>query len=272
MRNHLTRRELILAGAAALLAGCVQRGGQEADAGGLWYEVAEGDTLTSISRRFGVPVNLIADRNLLTSARLQPGTKLWLPGAATQGAPPTAVNERVENEPEPHDIPIAPPGGYVLVPRSAWTNRPVGKNHYAMDGVTRLTVHHTAENEEINGISDLELIRRVENYHRTGRHWPAIGYHYIVGRDARIYEGRPARYQGSHVRSENAHNLGIAVVGDFQSHLPTDRQLAALSSFLDDMRARYQVPKSRVWGHRDLSKSICPGDALYGWLQRYKNL
>jgi hypothetical protein len=75
-------------------------------------------------------------------------------------------------------------------------------------------------------------------------------------------------YQGAHVSSENEHNLGISMVGDFQNRLPNAEQLAVLAKFLNDQRTRFRVGKSRVYGHRDLNKSICPGEALYTWLKK----
>ncbi len=170
--------------------------------------------------------------------------------------------------PEP-DIPAPVPGRYILVSRDAWTKRPIGSNNYAMNGVSRITVHHTGEYEAWADKSDLDVVRSIDNAHRS-RGWPTIGYHYLVGKDGRIYEGRPVQYQGAHTYTENEHNLGISVIGDFREKLPNSAQLAALARFLDDQRKRFRVSLSRVYGHRDLHKSICPGNALYAWLKKYK--
>lgn len=247
--------------------------------------VQVGDTLASISQRSGIAAQTIVDINQLDSRVVSPGRSLWLPGVANIApasasaarepvvaeAPDTIPEPQGEPEPPPRDLPEAPANGYVLVPRSSWTKAAVGSRNQAMGGVQRITIHHTDEHAGTAGLADIELIRRIENYHRNGRKWCAIGYHYIVGKDGRVYEGRPARYQGAHVLSENENNLGISIVGDFQSHLPNARQLAALRAFLDDMRDKYRVSKRGVYGHRDLNKSICPGDALYAWLKtRYK--
>ena len=47
------------------------------------------------------------------------------------------------------------------------------------------------------------------------------------------------------------------------------QQLKALKAFIDDQAARFNVPKSRIYGHRDIKPTICPGDHLYAWLQVY---
>lgn len=170
----------------------------------------------------------------------------------------------------PQDPTVSTGRGYELVHRRAWTDAPIKPNNVAMGTVTRLTVHHTGEHEGLIGLPDMEVVARIEKYHRNEKRWAAIGYHYLVGKDGRIYEGRPAQYQGAHVSTANENNLGISVIGDFMHQLPNERQLTALRAFLDDMRKRYGVSRARVYGHRDLHPSLCPGDALYGWVKKYR--
>lgn len=294
MDEKLSRRSLMVTGLAFLITGCRVRGSGSADptasaasgprpqprsAVGQWYQVAPGDTLLGISRRSRVPLSAIVQANGgIRPTDLRPGVRVWLPGATPQQVqavvagrrrPGEAIpaDERDEEEPETRSEP-AP--DLVIVPRSAWTDRPVGRNRNPMNGVRRITIHHTGEHPGLEGIPQMEVLRRIERYHRNERKWCAIGYHYIIGRDGRIYEGRPAKYQGAHVLSANEHNLGISVDGDFMRRLPNPSQLRALEAFLDSRRRMYGVAKKRVFGHRDLNPSLCPGDALYGWLKRYR--
>ncbi|MDA3963853.1 MAG: N-acetylmuramoyl-L-alanine amidase [Planctomycetota bacterium] len=287
MQEGLTRRELIAAGAALLLAGCARhRGGLSARPSesqiitpdhphyatpiaapdGLWYRVAKGDTLSGISRRSGVPVKTIAGDNRLASSLIKPGQRLWLPGVHHLETDPLAVAQAKQAK----RIQRAVAGDYQLVPRSEWTRTKPRSNYKKMGKVTRITLHHTGEHKGMVGKSDVEIVRMIERYHRDGRKWSAIGYHYLVGRDGRIYEGRPAWIQGAHTSKANSNNLGISCIGDFHHHLPTEAQMGALIAFLGNRRTHYGVGRTRVYGHRDLSPSICPGDTLYGWLKGYK--
>jgi len=240
---------------------------------GQWYEIAIGDTFHSISRRSGISIDaLMAGNRGIDIRDLRIGQKVWLPEATE-----TTVRQLVATRAKPGDaidtddaLPGVAGEGYVLVPRSAWTREAVGANHNLMNGVERLTVHHTGEYAGMAELPELEVLRRIERYHRNERKWCAIGYHYIVGKDGRIYEGRPVRYQGAHVRSNNQNNIGISVAGDFMRRQPTQRQLQALAAFLGEGSRKYKVPRSRIFGHRDLNASLCPGDALYAWLKTYK--
>ena len=180
--------------------------------------------------------------------------------------PPTPTPEPALPQP-PHD-PL--PGGYEVVSRSSWTDAPVKRNHVLMGTVTRITVHHTGEHAGLVGLPDVEVVARIEKYHRNEKNWAAIGYHFLIGKDGKVYEGRPARYQGAHTSTQNENNLGISVIGDFMRKQPNARQLATLRALLDDKRRQYGVSRSRIYGHRDLHASQCPGDALYAWLKNYR--
>jgi LysM repeat protein len=291
MPEPLTRREVLIGGAVLLVAGCTSGhrnvarddDGQTPPpydlgpttrtsqaSGGLWYDVAAGDTLSSISRRSGVEVDAIVASNQLSSAQLSPGQRLWLPGASGLGADPLA-RQLGPQEPVEADAPAGPVhGGYQLVRRAEWTSVGVRGNNVAMDGVSRITVHHTGEHPGLEGVPEVEVLRRVEHYHQVERGWCAIGYHYVVGKGGRVYEGRPVKYQGAHVSGANEHNLGISVVGDYMRRLPNPAQLAALDAFLTEQRMRFRVGKSRVYGHRELGQSQCPGDALFAWVKQYR--
>ena len=295
MTEPWTRRRLIITGSASLLfaggalgtTGCGRQSQSSraptaaptnARPGGIWYEVIEGDTLSSIARRSGTTVQAIVDGNNLTGNLLVPQARLWLPGASTVGADPLAHLTAPEDDvipPTKEDVPEPEPNlpawsgtGYVLVPRSSWTKVAPRSNSRPIGRVTRITLHHTAEHGAVATLPDVEVIRRIENYHRNGRKWCAIGYHYLVGKDVRVYEGRPANLQGAHVLSENENNIGISMMGDWDKKMPSARQLSALKAFLDDTRDRFKVAKTKVYGHRDLNRSVCPGEALYGWLRK----
>jgi hypothetical protein len=291
MDEKLSRRSLLVASLAFLASGCRVRTTDDPAPGparpvspiarlpasGQWYEVAPGDTLVGISRRAGIPLASIIDGNGgIRAADVRPGLRLWLPGATLQQLEAVVAGRRPAGSPIPADEELdderaAPAGAFVLVPRSAWTKQGVGANRNPMNGVSRITVHHTGEHAGLANLPEVEVLRRIERYHRNERRWCAIGYHYIIGKDGKVYEGRPAKWQGAHVLSENEHNLGISVAGDFMRHLPNAKQLRALEAFLDDRRREYGVAKKRVFGHRDLNQSLCPGDALYAWLRRYKS-
>jgi LysM repeat protein len=266
----LTRRGLFLGGIGLALAACVRGGGapKPGVGKGVWYTVPAGDSLTAISRRTGITTDRLASINALKQPNLIPGTRLWIPDVTVVPPPEKPAYVPPKAQPKPN-APLADDEHYEIVPRSAWTNEPIGPNHVLMGKVNKITIHHTDEHAGMAERNDLEVVRMIERFHRgPQKRWAAIGYHYLIGKDGKIYEGRPVKFQGAHC-GKNENNLGISVIGDCHHNLPNPKQLRALKAFLEDQRARFNVPRDQVFGHRDLKPTICPGDRLYGWVVDY---
>lgn len=73
------------------------------------YTVQAGDSLWTISRRYGTTIEAIRQANQLTSDLLRPGQQLVIPGAAAVPAPPSSA-------PEPDAAPPRPPEGSAAPP------------------------------------------------------------------------------------------------------------------------------------------------------------
>lgn len=160
---------------------------------------------------------------------------------------------------------------FEVVPRSAWGAEPLRDNHDPMAGVRRVTVHHTAELPAMSTRSDAELVKGVQRFHQDDRGWADIGYHYLIGRDGRVYQGRELHIQGAHAGGgNNVENLGVSVVGDFSDGLPTAATLATLEHFLQHQMRTYEVAADQLFGHREFKATACPGDVLFGWLESYR--
>lgn len=171
--------------------------------------------------------------------------------------------------PSPSGTSVPPMGG--ITPRSAWTRATVIESRTKrMNGVNRITVHH--EGNTFTGSADERAIARrltnIRSGHITRKPEPFadIGYHYIIDPSGRIWEGRPIAYQGAHVEAQNEHNLGVMLMGNFDEQRPTKAQLLALESFMVDRMRYYRIPVSRVYTHRELKSTACPGRNLQSWM------
>ena len=99
-----------------------------------------------------------------------------------------------------------------------------------------------------------------------------IGYHFFVGRDGEVVEGRPLGTSGAHAKGNNR-DIGIALAGGFGSDaddLATDHytvaQLAALYKLIRTLSDRYSIKAERVIGHNTVSSKACPGFRVQRWL------
>lgn len=100
----------------------------------------------------------------------------------------------------------------------------------------------------------------IHNMHRTDPKFlfSAIGYHYYIRLDGRIYRGRPDWAQGAHCQGANTNTLGIAFEGDYDKRkIMPQAQFDAwceLSDYLDSIYG--DMP---TYGHRERGSSECPG-------------
>ncbi|MCR8658974.1 peptidoglycan recognition protein family protein [Paenibacillus endoradicis] len=93
-------------------------------------------------------------------------------------------------------------------------------------------------------------------YHVNTNGWPGIAYTYVIDKNGTINQCLDHTTIGYHVGNSNKHALGICMVGDFRTQIPTESQY---KSVLELVRwLQYQLPNAtNVLGH-----SQYPG---YSW-------
>jgi hypothetical protein len=201
-----------------------------------------------------------------TSPGTAPATQTAL-GSADLGAElfPDAQGRAIA---KPTDAPV------IVVRRSDWTAAgPNLTQIRPMNGVDTITVHHTAGEMRTDAwrptAGELEHIR---GFHAgaaaTDRQWADIAYHFVVDRAGRVWQARPLAYQGAHVKGHNEHNLGIVLLGNFETQTPSAAQLWSLAGFIGFVRGLYAVPLDRVFTHGELGQTNCPGKTLQSYMNR----
>ncbi|QZN84803.1 DUF4214 domain-containing protein [Cellulomonas sp. C5510] len=154
-------------------------------------------------------------------------------------------------------------------------------------------VHHTAGSNSYSSVAAaMQQIRNDQAYHIDGRKWCDIGYNFIVDKWGNIYEGRVnssiAPVIGVHAGGFNTGTVGIAMLGTY-SAVPSAATQDAVGRVIGWRLGRYGVnPQGsmsyytgngensryknttvslpRVFGHRDVSYTACPGDGGYAAL------
>jgi N-acetylmuramoyl-L-alanine amidase len=102
--------------------------------------------------------------------------------------------------------------------------------------------------------------------------WAGIGYHYIIRKDGTIERGRPQNTIGAHCYHYNRTSIGINLVGNFETSMPTDAQIDSAIKLTTFLCGNYKLnPKNKtIFGHRDLSATLCPGKNLYAQLDAFR--
>ena len=95
--------------------------------------------------------------------------------------------------------------------------------------------------------------------------WAGIGYHFLIRRDGLIEAGRPILSVGAHAEGANYKSVGIALCGNFCEDIPTAAQTESCAMLLALLSSSFgfEPDAGHIVGHRDLSATACPGDALY---------
>jgi LysM repeat protein len=221
----------------------------------LIHIVKKGETLTAISKHYKTSVNSIAHTNRLKTSTITVGQKLYIN---------SSYNPYKTTRKKP-----SLPSQVRIVPRGTWSKYKMKSNVNPMGHIKKITVHHTTVPDNIDKMSDIQYLNIIEKTHQKKR-WASIGYHYIIGRDGTIYQGRPIKYQGAHVSGANSNNIGVSLIGDFNKKLPNSTQLNSLNTMLGYLRKKYQLPATKVYGHKHLGQSECPGRQLEKWLIQYR--
>lgn len=163
-----------------------------------------------------------------------------------------------------------------VLARSTWASRgPIPSRINPMRGISRITIHHEGMPDMPFTTTDKDATRQrlemVRNSHVNHRGWADIGYHFVVDRAGRVWEGRPLAYQGAHVKNENENNIGVMCLGNFEIQTPSAAQVTALENFVRDLRRRHRVAEARIYTHRELGSTSCPGRNLQpriNWLRQ----
>ncbi|XAL98768.1 peptidoglycan recognition family protein [Phycisphaeraceae bacterium D3-23] len=161
--------------------------------------------------------------------------------------------------------PTAGHAGVQAIARSRWSaGGPVLADINPMNGIQKITIHHEGSRAvDFTGFdSTAQHLEKIRKSHVNNNNWSDIGYHYIVDRAGRVWEGRPTRYQGAHVGQNNENNLGVMALGNFDRQSPTQQQLNALFDTVRRLKHQHNIPRAQVKSHQEIRPTACPGRNL----------
>ena len=164
--------------------------------------------------------------------------------------------------------------GLVVSPRANWTTMvPRPWRMREAGGFDRITVHHTAGEVPVQPLAEPKVIEALNSILQD--HWQRqygdIGYHFLLDRAGRIWECRSLVYEGAHVVDQNERNIGVVLLGNYEIQEPTGEQVGSLMKLLGLLRRTFDIKLHRIYGHRDLGQSLCPGRRLYPLIEQLKS-
>ena len=130
-----------------------------------------------------------------------------------------------------------------------------------------IVIHHSATHKGSEAIFD--------KHHKDGNGWEGVGYNFVIGNGNGSADGQVEvtfrwRQQktGAHCKTDytnwaNRDAVGICLVGNFNETSPSSRQMSSLLKLVRFLSNRYNIPKSRIYGHnttpRHSTTTDCPG-------------
>ncbi len=146
-----------------------------------------------------------------------------------------------------------------VVSREAWgAAEPRGP--FRPHQIDQITIHHAGD--LLGATGPAQFVGWQSWHHHLG--WPDLAYHFIVGRDGRVYEGRPHTAVGDTATEYDPRGHFLIVVeGNFDTSIPNAEQLETLAQMVAWASMQFDVPVNTITGHRDHAATSCPGDNLY---------
>ena len=200
-----------------------------------------------------------------------------LPGQSVAAAPTEAVRD-----------------GLDIVPREEWGGdlAPTGPLEQEAPGDVRfLLVHHTATPNDYSPEGVIDQLRGFYGFHTGEKAWPDVAYNFFVDRFGTVYEARTGSLADPVKGDATGGSQGFALlcchIGDFTAQPPTPEATASMVRLLAWLADTYEidttpgastsfvsrgsnrhspgteVTTATIAGHRDMSQTSCPGDALY---------
>lgn len=134
-----------------------------------------------------------------------------------------------------------------------------------------IVMHHTGLPNELPDDPEQEM-RNIFRSHTIFRKWGDIGYHYVIDRDGKIYEGRKggSKVIGGHAQPVNKVSVGISLMGNYDEEELPAPMLASTIALLDQLIKQYKINplgktlyKGKIYpnihGHMDNSPKRDPG-------------
>ncbi len=189
--------------------------------------------------------------------------------------------------------PVTLAEGLTVRPRSHWAGESTSPAGLELEPEVRfLLVHHSASPNDYSPDDAPGIIAGFRSYHTSAaKGWPDVAYNFLIDRFGGIWEGRAGSLVSTVRGDATGGNQGfsqlVCLIGTFETEQPTveaqeslvrtlawladrsgvDTSPGATASFTSLGSNRYpagaEVTTTTINGHRSMSQTTCPGEALF---------
>lgn len=202
------------------------------------YVIQKGDSLGSISSRFGVKLSTLVELNNISRPDLiRIGQKIIIPLKGTS----VKLNPLL----------------------SSTTLSALNKIRASSGKWKRIVIHHSATPTD-----DAMNMHRV---HKARGMKNGLAYHFVISNGSRkAYDGEifigdrwKGQLDGGHMKrlSDNKTSIGICLIGNFELRSPTSKQMKSLEGLCEYLMNKCRLTPNQVTTHKILhpNHTVCPG-------------
>lgn len=135
--------------------------------------------------------------------------------------------------------------------------------------ITHVTLHHTGDSRPLlHADSAVFRLRGIQRWGASDRNWWDVPYHFLLGLDGEIFEGRDYRFMGeTNTTYDPAGHFLISVIGNYSAQEPTPAQLNSIADLMAWALDEFDLPLEKIGGHYNYADTGCPGTNLRKYLE-----
>jgi hypothetical protein len=135
--------------------------------------------------------------------------------------------------------------------------------------ITHVTLHHTGDAQPLlPGEDPVRRLRGLQSWGASDRNWWDVPYHFLLGIDGRIFEGRDYHYMGeTNTTYDPGGHFLISAIGNYERQEPTKETLNAIADLMAWALKEFDLPLDRIGGHYNYATTGCPGQHLRKYLE-----
>jgi len=135
--------------------------------------------------------------------------------------------------------------------------------------ITMITLHHAGDPKPMTPKDDpVKKLQGLQSWGLKDKNWWDVPYHFMISLDGTIYEGRDWHFLGeTNTKYNQTGHLLIMVMGNYEIQQPNEAQIKAITDLMAWGVQEFNVPLDKIYGHRDLAETDCPGKYLYPYLK-----
>lgn len=177
----------------------------------------------------------------------------------------------------------------LVIPQSVWRQGLPAPSYQRVEtNVRHVIVHHSAGSNTNTDYTN--TVRNIYLFHTRDRGWSDIGYNFLIGQDGSIFQGRSfgdssletGDIRGAHFCGQNSGTMGICLLGNFNTAVPSDTSIASLRQLMSWKLQKESLPPLErfphpananlgvIAAHQNGCATECPGDNLYAIMDKLR--